>query len=463
MQGIRVPNNTIPAKDLQGLFRNKHLQLRGQNDYVRNARRFYNWPYHNAHQESEDPGPLYTKLSRITVSILRGFSPEQVTGLVFQNMRRWKDSVPPAARAANLYDELRPVIVRTMFSLLFERSPSEEETDVYVKGTKNFHDTLKGMEVLSYAKRARMHKQVAKNVREAQQKGLFADKVVQAIETDILVEHVGTAFFYSAVLQLLEGAAHVLAIIYENPETLGELSPLVTGAPEQPDWEGIRSHQSLDSIFNETLRLFPLIHQTNREASEGFRYNDFAFEPGANVILDFVKIHKEHWDNPEAFCPQRWEEGSPKASSCELRENNYVPFGVGPRSCPAKDFAKGFVKSLVVAFLREAEVTLPQNFVHKRRLRLGVPVVLWPSGGEKAQNHQQEIKGLLSTLNRRLENMVEEPDWGAGIGMKGIITMTRNNLRLGNGTFFCPPITGLHMWIMYQVSRLSRGFGRAAS
>lgn len=91
------------------------------------------------------------------------------------------------------------------------------------------------------------------------------------------------------------------------------------------------------NVFKETLRLFPPVGFFSREAKHACPMRDKHIPRGASVVVSpwLIQRHREIWDDPDAFNPDRyWND----ASRDSLREG-YLPFGMGPRVCLGTAFA----------------------------------------------------------------------------------------------------------------------------
>lgn len=108
--------------------------------------------------------------------------------------------------------------------------------------------------------------------------------------------------------------------------------------------------------MNETLRLYPTVPITMREA---IRDSNLAGQPipkGVVVILSMWQMNRspEVW-GPEAgdFRPERWiTDGKPNTSGGAQSNYDLLTFLHGPRSCIGQGFAKAEMRCLLASMIR---------------------------------------------------------------------------------------------------------------
>jgi hypothetical protein len=88
-------------------------------------------------------------------------------------------------------------------------------------------------------------------------------------------------------------------------------------------------------VVEESMRLYPPAYFIDRVNIEEDVFNGMKIPKGTNLLFSLheIHIHSNFWDDPEAFKPERFSEGSQKFSS------HYYPFGAGPRMCIGNNFA----------------------------------------------------------------------------------------------------------------------------
>ncbi|RXG31637.1 cytochrome P450 [Leeuwenhoekiella marinoflava] len=99
--------------------------------------------------------------------------------------------------------------------------------------------------------------------------------------------------------------------------------------------EQLKGMRFVNNVINESMRLYPPAYFIDRISLEEDSISGFKIEAGVNVLFSIYEIHrhKDFWENPESFNPDRFEDDSLKYSPY------YYPFGAGPRMCIGNNFA----------------------------------------------------------------------------------------------------------------------------
>lgn len=101
-------------------------------------------------------------------------------------------------------------------------------------------------------------------------------------------------------------------------------------------YDTLQDMSYLDKVFDETLRMYPLVEPLQRNARVDYKVpgTDIVIEKGTTVLVSPIGIHHDakYYPDPEKFDPERFNaENSRDRHSCA-----YMPFGVGPRNCIGK-------------------------------------------------------------------------------------------------------------------------------
>ena len=90
-------------------------------------------------------------------------------------------------------------------------------------------------------------------------------------------------------------------------------------------------------IVDETLRLYPPVHVTNRTIVADFELGDFTIPAGWEVLIPEYVIYRDerHFEQPSEFRPDRWNDHS----RLRLNRRAYFPFLTGPKFCVGSHFA----------------------------------------------------------------------------------------------------------------------------
>ena len=128
-----------------------------------------------------------------------------------------------------------------------------------------------------------------------------------------------------------------------------EIKEGVKRNPESSLYDLSHDIEYLDCVINESLRLNPPLAQVNRECVNDYKFNDIYIPAGLQVIIPVYFLHRDPdvWPNPEKFDPERFR--SP-AKDCR-HPYQFLPFGLGPRSCIGMRFALMEIKIALVKFL----------------------------------------------------------------------------------------------------------------
>ncbi|KAI0547518.1 cytochrome P450 [Xylaria curta] len=112
----------------------------------------------------------------------------------------------------------------------------------------------------------------------------------------------------------------------------------------------------LNGIMNETLRLYPTVPLTMRQAIRDSNIAGQVIPKGVIVILSMWQMNRspEVW-GPEAgeFRPERWiAAGKPNSNGGANSNYEFLTFLHGPRSCIGQGFAKAEMRCLLASMIR---------------------------------------------------------------------------------------------------------------
>lgn len=98
----------------------------------------------------------------------------------------------------------------------------------------------------------------------------------------------------------------------------------------------IMQSQLAKQVIEESLRLYPPVYFIDRVNIEDDEFDGFHFKKGSSFLMSLFEIHrhKNLWEHPEEFDPNRF---SPEKS--KTYSSHYFPFGAGPRKCIGNNFA----------------------------------------------------------------------------------------------------------------------------
>ncbi|KAL2150481.1 hypothetical protein VTH82DRAFT_7044 [Thermothelomyces myriococcoides] len=141
----------------------------------------------------------------------------------------------------------------------------------------------------------------------------------------------------------------------EVTEALGE-NPLAGDLPI--DLAGVlKQLPYLNGIMHETLRLYPTVPLTMREALRDTRLGDQVIPKGTEMVVSIWQVNRspEIW-GPDAdrFRPERWinpDDGKANRHGGARSNYDFLTFLQGPRSCIGQEFAKAEMRCLLAALV----------------------------------------------------------------------------------------------------------------
>ncbi|KAM6942043.1 cytochrome P450 3A30-like [Lycodopsis pacificus] len=184
-----------------------------------------------------------------------------------------------------------------------------------------------------------------------------------------------------------------------NPEVMKRLQEEIDSTfPNKGavQYEDLMQMEYLDSVVNESLRLYPPAGRIDRVAKETVKISGVTIPKDMMVMIPVYALHRdpELWPEPEEFKPDRFS----KQNKQSINPYTYLPFGNGPRNCLGMRFALVMVKLALVEVLQnysfsvcgETEIPLtmdPKSLVgplNPIKLKVGTRAI--PSGNEDMSN-----------------------------------------------------------------------------
>lgn len=206
--------------------------------------------------------------------------------------------------------------------------------------------------------------------------GRMSDKQLRdEVMTIIMAGHETTAIALSWTFYLLGKHPAVEEKLH------AELEAVLGGRP--PTVEDLSHLSYTDAAVKESMRLYPPAWAIGREALEDCEIGGFNVPAKTQLFISQYVVHHDprFFDNPGAFVPERWLDGS----TDDLPKFSYFPFGGGPRLCIGQSFAK-MEANLILA-------TVAQRF--ELELLAGQPPIPQPSITLRPKN------GIRVTLEER--------------------------------------------------------------
>lgn len=158
---------------------------------------------------------------------------------------------------------------------------------------------------------------------------LTADEIRDELVTSLRAAEKNTPAMLSWTAHLLaSNPAAATKMCAEVDEVLGSREPTV---------EDVSKLQYVRAVAFEAMRLYPLYPTLVRRAARDCTVAGIKIPEGAHVVVSPWLLHRDaRWfARPKVFMPERWEGGFLR----RLPAGVYLPFGGGPRTCNASNYA----------------------------------------------------------------------------------------------------------------------------
>jgi cytochrome P450 len=90
-------------------------------------------------------------------------------------------------------------------------------------------------------------------------------------------------------------------------------------------------------LIQETLRYYPSVYATLREAEEDDEYEGYHIAAGTQFVVNIRGLHRDprYWHEPERFWPERFD----SETAVPQHKFAFIPFLAGPKKCIGDNFA----------------------------------------------------------------------------------------------------------------------------
>jgi cytochrome P450 len=149
-------------------------------------------------------------------------------------------------------------------------------------------------------------------------------------------------------------------LLSQNPEAESklhdEIESVLGGSP--PTGEDLRDLKYTEHVLSESMRLYPPVYLTVREARKPVELDGYRIPTGSIVMLPQWVIHRDQrwYDEPEKFDPDRWT----RERTSNRPKHSYFPFGAGPRQCIGKPVARPEMKLVIATIAQNYRLQNPQ-------------------------------------------------------------------------------------------------------
>lgn len=215
-------------------------------------------------------------------------------------------------------------------------------------------------------------------------------------------EMIGQAFtmFFAGHDTASKALTWTLFLLSQHPQDMAELAAelkqYLDGRP--PTYQEIYSLPVLDRVIKESLRVLTPAVLFAREATQDTHLGGFHIPAGSEVIYSPYMIHvdPEIFDQPKAFQPERW-------LSIKPGKYEYLPFGVGSRTCIGSSFG-GLQLRLMVAMIVQrwrlesvagSKIDVKTNVVISPKG--GLPMTVRPMDG-RFEESRQPVQGFIREM-----------------------------------------------------------------
>ncbi|XP_021728509.1 cytochrome P450 CYP82D47-like [Chenopodium quinoa] len=161
-----------------------------------------------------------------------------------------------------------------------------------------------------------------------------ADKIIKAISMAMILGATDTT---SATL------TWALSLLLNNRESLKKAQTEIdnqVGKGRLVEESDLRKLIYLQAVLKETMRLYPAVPLTQREALTDCTVSGYQILPGTQLFINISKIQRDPklWTDPLEFRPERF---LTTHTEYDVRGQNFelIPFGSGRRSCPGITYA----------------------------------------------------------------------------------------------------------------------------
>ncbi len=123
--------------------------------------------------------------------------------------------------------------------------------------------------------------------------------------------------------------------------------------------------------IEEAMRLYPPAYFSDRVNIENDEFKSLKLPKGTTILISFFEIHRhrDFWENPEIFNPDRFESDNKKEYS-----DWYFPFGAGPRMCVGSNFAMYEMIYVISELVRKYKISTPISKIEIKPLITLKPV-----------------------------------------------------------------------------------------
>jgi len=171
--------------------------------------------------------------------------------------------------------------------------------------------------------------------------GMTDDQIIDEVQVLMVAGHETTANTLSWLLSMVAKEPSVM----ERLRVVAETTDI---------YDSVRNDY-INAVINESMRLRPAAFMTDRMALSDDGVGQWTYPRDTVILSFFYGVHRsrDHWENPEAFMPERFLDGNGKLKKMPA----FFPFGAGPRLCIGNNFAMAEMCFFLHAFFRHFTIS----------------------------------------------------------------------------------------------------------
>ncbi|TMS37841.1 hypothetical protein L596_004688 [Steinernema carpocapsae] len=176
------------------------------------------------------------------------------------------------------------------------------------------------------------------------------DDVQSEVDTFMFEGHDTTATGLTWALHLLGSYPEVQEKVYaEVMDVIGDVEEITV--------EHLSQLKYLECCLKESLRLFPSVPIYVRRLGCDQEFEGILVPAGTQILINAYLVHRDpkHWDNPEEFCPERFQDGTKR------HPYSFIPFSAGSRNCIGQRFALMEEKTVMAYYTKFPTPKLAQT------------------------------------------------------------------------------------------------------
>ncbi|KAG8257659.1 heme binding, partial [Homalodisca vitripennis] len=140
-----------------------------------------------------------------------------------------------------------------------------------------------------------------------------------------------------------------------------EIESILSKYGGEVTFDALQDMKYLRQVVSEALRKYTPLTLIFRRCTKDYTIPDtsIVIEKGTLVLMPLRSIHEDpdHYPNPEAFDPERFSD----ENSASRHIAAYMPFGIGPRFCPAVLYSHINIRTALVFLLRQFEIRVTKE------------------------------------------------------------------------------------------------------